>query len=199
MATGFPGNALDAMELIGPSATGCLNHAGAVTMRGLRFLLAESDQADLLADVPTEHMHAPKKLGRVDRNHDSLTLHFTDGTTFCYVQPEQPAMYLWEHPPARTYVSGPVCATGKAAHTTTPWQGSGGCMSMEGNLVLSTLLGHAKTAFAAQIDPKVYDPVRRPRTQRIVKSSQDMGLTVSGLNEQLVLSSEKLRAELLSK
>lgn len=108
-------------------------------------------------------------------------------------------MYLWEHPPASTYVSGPVCITGDAAHATTPWQGSGGGMSMEDSLILSTLLGHAKTASEAQTALKVYDQVRRPRTQRIVKSSRDMGLIVSGLNDEMGLNLKKLRAELLSK
>ncbi|TPX17863.1 uncharacterized protein E0L32_002964 [Thyridium curvatum] len=31
-------------------------------------------------------------------------------------QPQQPAMYLWDHPPARTYVSGPLCIMGDAPH-----------------------------------------------------------------------------------
>lgn len=37
-------------------------------------------------------------------------------------QTEQTAFYLWEHLPARTYASGPVCIIGDAAHATTPWQ-----------------------------------------------------------------------------
>ncbi|KAI1752001.1 hypothetical protein F4782DRAFT_165474 [Xylaria castorea] len=30
--------------------------------------------------------------------------------------PEHHAMYLWEHPPARSYASGPMCAVDYAAH-----------------------------------------------------------------------------------
>lgn len=106
MAIGFARNALDALDLIGPSAAGCLSRAGAVPLRGVRFMLAQGDDAgsmidetkegertasivhraaflnELLADVPTERLHASKKLDHFDQNHDgSLTLHFTDGTT----------------------------------------------------------------------------------------------------------------------
>jgi salicylate hydroxylase len=106
-------------------------------------------------------------------------------------------MYLWEHPPSRTYVSGSVCIMGDAAHATTPWQGSGGGMSIEDSLILSTLLGRAKTPAEARTALKVYDQVRRPRTQRIVESSRGTGLIVSGLGEETKLDLGKLRAKLL--
>jgi len=106
-------------------------------------------------------------------------------------------MYLWEHPPARTYVSGSVCIMGDAAHATTPWQGSGGGMSIEDSLILSALLGRAKTPAEALAALKVYDQVRRPRTQRIVESSRGTGLIMAGLGEETKLDFEKLRANLL--
>lgn len=106
MAIGFARNALTALDLIGPSAAECLSRAGAVPMRGVRFMLAQGENAgstidetkgeqrvtsivhraaflrELLADVPPERMHASKKLDHFDRNSDgSLTLHFSDGTT----------------------------------------------------------------------------------------------------------------------
>ena len=89
-------------------------------------------------------------------------------------------MYLWDHPKARSYVSGPICVTGDAAHSTTPWQGSGGGMSIEDSLILSTLLGRAKTPVEALTALKVYDQVRRPRTQRIVESSRATGDMLTG-------------------
>ena len=89
-------------------------------------------------------------------------------------------MYLWDHPKARSYVSGPICVTGDAAHSTTPWQGSGGGMSIEDSLILSTLLGRAKTQAEALAALKVYDQVRRPRTQRIVESSRVTGDMLMG-------------------
>lgn len=114
-------------------------------------------------------------------------------------QPQQPAMYLWDHPPARTYVSesGSACIMGDAAHATTPWQGSGGGMSIEDTLILSALLGKAKTVPDARTALGVYDRVRRPRTQRIVESSRGTGQIALGLNEEFGLDFEKLKANML--
>lgn len=98
-------------------------------------------------------------------------------------QPEHEALYLWEHPKAATYVSGPVCITGDAAHSTTPWQGSGGGMSIEDSLILSTLLNRAKMPGEAITALKVYDQVRRPRTQRIVESSRATGDMLIGVHK----------------
>ncbi|CAG8959054.1 hypothetical protein HYFRA_00012833 [Hymenoscyphus fraxineus] len=353
MAIGLARNALAALDLIGPSAAQCLERAGAVPMRGVRYMLAQGDDAgklidqtddsderrvtsivhraaflkELLVDVPQDRMHAGKKLVRIDRNDDgSNLLHFTDGTTHeCDIligadgirsfirkfilgendpaafprntgswavmtlksyaeaqaslgndavniedarecmwigngayllhnllntpqgplvqfvvasyekdaeesdrwhrtvsvdeirkiyqdwpphlynavdkllcdQPKQPAIYLWEHPPAHTYTSGSICITGDAAHATSPWQGSGGSMSIEDTLILSTLLGRAKTTAEALAALKVYDQVRRPRTQQIVESSRDTGLIMLGLGEWTKLDLQKLRASLL--
>ncbi|KAI1656175.1 hypothetical protein F4813DRAFT_397624 [Daldinia decipiens] len=102
-------------------------------------------------------------------------------------QPEHQALYLWEHPKAHTYVSGPMCVTGDAAHSTTPWQGSGGGMSIEDSLILSALLGRAKTPTEALTALKVYDQVRRPRTQRIVESSRITGNMLIGRSEETKL------------
>jgi salicylate hydroxylase len=94
MAIGVTRNALTSLDLMGSSATQCLERAGAVAMQGVRFLLAEGDRPgsvvdevdyassgnkrltsivhradflrELLADVPQERMHASKKLERVD-------------------------------------------------------------------------------------------------------------------------------------
>ncbi|KAI1652135.1 salicylate hydroxylase [Daldinia loculata] len=106
-------------------------------------------------------------------------------------QPEHKALYLWEHPKAPTYVSGPMCITGDAAHSTTPWQGSGGGMSIEDSLILSTLFGRAKTPTEALTALKVYDRVRRPRTQQIVESSRVTGDMIMGRSEEIGLDPKK--------
>ncbi|KAI0483426.1 hypothetical protein F4859DRAFT_472796 [Xylaria cf. heliscus] len=344
MAIGIARNAQAALELIGPSAAQCLERAGAVPMRGVRFMLASGDAAgrvadevddvvqgkrltsivhradflqELLADVPRERMHASKKLLKIDGN-GPITLYFTDSTThecdiligadgihsvvrklvlgendpaaspqnsgaWCLMtlqpfdkaqsslgkelvniddareygwagknaflmhnilsggqlvqlaiasndrevtvgldqwqravgvdeikklyqdwpshlnkavnellcgQPEHKALYLWDHPNASSYVSGPICITGDAAHSTTPWQGSGGGMSIEDSLILSSLLGSANSPSEAITALKVYDQVRRPRTQRIVESSRVTGTMLTGSEE---LDPETLR------
>ncbi|OJD21970.1 hypothetical protein ACJ73_06689 [Blastomyces percursus] len=71
-------------------------------------------------------------------------------------QPEQRAIYHWEHPHARTYVSGPICIMGDAAHATTPFQGSGCGMSFEDALILYTLLGRSKTPLPKRSWPYKY-------------------------------------------
>lgn len=70
-------------------------------------------------------------------------------------------------------------------------------MSIEDSLILSTLIGRAKTPAEALAALKVYDQVRRPRTQRIVESSRTTGLIVAGLGDQTKLDIGKLRAKLL--
>lgn len=86
---------------------------------------------------------------------------------------------------------------GDAAHATTPWQGSGCGMSFEDSLILSTLLGSAKTPAEALIALQVYDQVRRPRTQSIVESSRGTGLIMTGKGEKTGLDLEKLRQNTL--
>lgn len=110
-AVGISRNALSALDLIGPTATACLKRAGAVPQKGVRFMLAQGENAGemideidaktqnerivsiahraeflkaLLADVPLERMHASKKLDKVDYDQAKggpVTIHFTDGTT----------------------------------------------------------------------------------------------------------------------
>ncbi|KAH8434516.1 uncharacterized protein LDX57_012159 [Aspergillus melleus] len=354
MAIGMASNALEALDLIGPSIAQCLQRAGAVPMRGVRSMLAQGPRAgemfaevdetdgrarvtsivhraaflhELLADVNPERMHVSKQLLRFEAHPDgSLTLHFADGSThdcdvligadgirstvrklllgvddpaaeprntgaWCVMvlkpyaaaqaslgagpvnienareymwigegvwmmhnllqqgqlvqfvvaayekdaegsdrrhrtvgadeikrlfegfpphlvravdelicdQPEQTAMYLWDHPPARTYVSesGSVCIMGDAAHATTPWHAAGGGMSVEDSLILSALLGRAQSVSDARTALKVYDQVRRPRTQRIVESSRATGQISFGLSEEFGLDFDKLKAGLL--
>lgn len=110
-AVGIARNALKALDLIGPSATRCLQDAGAVPQRSVRFMLAQGSDAnqmideakedaagqrltsivhraaflrELLSTVPAERMHASKKLERVQRadgEDGPVTLHFADGSS----------------------------------------------------------------------------------------------------------------------
>lgn len=82
---------------------------------------------------------------------------------------------------------------GDAAHATTPWQGSGGGICIEDSMILSSLLGQAKSPAEARVALKVYDQVRRPRTQRLVDSSYTTGQILMGQYEESGLDAEKLR------
>lgn len=57
-------------------------------------------------------------------------------------------------------------------------------MSIEDSLILSTLLGRATDTVEAEVALKVYDRVRRPRTQRIVESSRGTGEILNGKGEK---------------
>lgn len=72
---------------------------------------------------------------------------------------------------------------GDAAHATTPWQGSGGGMSIEDSLILSAVLGRAKSPGEARAALRAYDKVRRSRTQHIVESSRGTGAMLLGRGE----------------
>jgi salicylate hydroxylase len=49
-AVGVTRNALAALDLIGPSAAQCLERAGAVPLRGVRFMLAQGECQGSLID-----------------------------------------------------------------------------------------------------------------------------------------------------
>lgn len=106
-AVGIVQNARRALDLIGVSATQCLEKAGAVPMQGVRWRMARGPDAgkeidrhdgadepitnivhradflrELLADVPTDRIHASKKLVKVgEQSQGPVTLTFEDGTT----------------------------------------------------------------------------------------------------------------------
>lgn len=69
-------------------------------------------------------------------------------------------------------------------------------MSMADSFILSTLLGHAKTPRQAQVALRVYDEIRRPRTQRIVESSRETGIILTGRDKETGLDRNK-RSEAL--
>ncbi|KAI1746854.1 hypothetical protein F4782DRAFT_543939 [Xylaria castorea] len=69
-------------------------------------------------------------------------------------------------PSPRTYVSGPLCVMGDAAHAATPSHGSSAAL-------------------------KAYDHVPRPRTRRIVESSRQMGMMLVGKGGQICFKMKK--------
>jgi salicylate hydroxylase len=85
---------------------------------------------------------------------------------------------LFNHLPAPTYYSSKpsVCLVGDAAHATTPHQGAGAGMCIEDVYILSNLLSgcHSKTDLPAVFN--AYDAVRRPRSQKLVKTSREAGM-----------------------
>jgi len=103
----------------------------------------------------------------------------------------------WHHEvDAPTYAKGRVCVMGDAAHCMTPWQGSGAGQAIEDAMILETLLKEVKAASQLAEAFKVYDQVRRPRTQRIIHSSHGTGMIMCGRGPDTGLDMEKIKEAL---
>lgn len=85
---------------------------------------------------------------------------------------------LFNHPPASTYYkSDPlVCLVGDAAHASTPHQGAGAGMCIEDAYILSQVLSKCSSKEDFKKAFQAYDAVRRPRSQRLVKTSREAGM-----------------------
>jgi salicylate hydroxylase len=97
------------------------------------------------------------------------------------------------HVDAPTYANGHVAIMGDAAHCMTPWQGSGAGQAIEDAMILETLLEHTKAPSQLTAALKVYDQLRRPRTQRIVHSSAGTGLILCGRGLDAGLDVDKIK------
>lgn len=129
------------------------------------------------------------------RSHSLQDMDFTDRLfqLICTAEDSHNAICFWQHLPAKTYVRDNVAVTGDAAHATTAWQGSGAGMSIEDSMILATLLERAKSASEARVALRVFDSVRRVRTQRVVESSKGTGLLVTGQDPETGLNAAKLQ------
>ena len=98
---------------------------------------------------------------------------------------------LFDAPDASTYVKGRVALMGDAAHAATPHQGAGAGMAFEDAYVLSRLLGEVGEKEGVGVEEvfRVYDQVRRPRTQRLVRTSREVmgvySMMKEGIGEDL--------------
>jgi salicylate hydroxylase len=73
------------------------------------------------------------------------------------------------------YYRSRVCLVGDAAHASTPHLGAGAGMAIEDAYILSNLLSAAKNSQDLENCFRVYDTVRRPRTQKVVNNSRLAG------------------------
>ncbi|ONM49602.1 FAD-dependent monooxygenase [Nocardia donostiensis] len=91
---------------------------------------------------------------------------------------ETTALYhdTFELPELRTYVSGRVALLGDAAHAMTPNLGQGAGQALEDAVVLAGAVEDATVPAGLE----VYDRVRRPRTQMVVRRSRRIGAMARG-------------------
>ena len=69
-------------------------------------------------------------------------------------------------------------------------------MSIEDSMILSSLLRATKSLAEARVALRVYDSVRRARTQRVVESSKGIGRMSTAQDPETGLDAAKLREKL---
>lgn len=82
---------------------------------------------------------------------------------------------LFHHPDTPTYINGRVCLLGDCAHASSPSQAAGAGQGLEDALILSRILGLVKDTNQLDAALQVYDSIRRPRAQSVVRESRDVG------------------------
>lgn len=107
------------------------------------------------------------------------------------------AFSQWHHKSTSTFAKGAICITGDAAPAASPWQGAGTALALEDSVILGTLLEATQSREDIAAAFEAFDPVRRPRCNRVVESSQRTGEISCGRDEELDLSPEKLRDALM--
>ncbi|KAI0130540.1 hypothetical protein BJ170DRAFT_594049 [Xylariales sp. AK1849] len=85
-----------------------------------------------------------------------------------------------EHVPTRTYSTKNACLVGDAAHGLLSYQGAASSVAMEEALILSTLLGRTTSTSDVAAALRAFDQVCRPRAERVVRASFDVGLLMTG-------------------
>ncbi|KAI1843240.1 hypothetical protein JX265_012187 [Neoarthrinium moseri] len=82
---------------------------------------------------------------------------------------------LFHHIITPTYYNHRICLLGDSAHAMLPHQAAGAGQCIEDALVLCRLLGLVKDPSQIEKAFEVYDGIRRPRAQKVVKTSQEAG------------------------
>jgi salicylate hydroxylase len=89
---------------------------------------------------------------------------------------------LFESQPCKSfYRKGKICLMGDCAHATTPHQGAGASQCIEDALVLSKTFGLIESGSQNDIGKvfRAYDAVRRPRSQKVIETSNSMSAIAS--------------------
>lgn len=108
-----------------------------------------------------------------------------------YCQPAKWRLFNTRH--SSPYFKGRVCLMGDSAHATTPTLGAGAGMAMEDAYVLSNLIAAARHSSNIEEAFRVYDTVRRPRTQQLIEDSRHASLAVGFVDDAMTDDVEKIR------
>ncbi|CZT21661.1 related to salicylate 1-monooxygenase [Ramularia collo-cygni] len=82
---------------------------------------------------------------------------------------------IFHHPDTPRYWKGRVCLVGDVAHASSPGQAAGAGQGLEDAVVLAKLLELVGNPRELEMAFEVYDAVRRPRAQKVVRTSQEAG------------------------
>ena len=88
---------------------------------------------------------------------------------------DREARAIFDLPYGDTYIKDNVVLLGDAAHASTPWQGAGSSMALEDAYILAELLSRVSRREEIASALKAYDAVRRPRSQKLVRTSIQSG------------------------
>lgn len=83
---------------------------------------------------------------------------------------------LFNHPDTPTYFNRRICILGDSAHASSPSQAAGAGQGLEDALILARLFGLLESPSQVERVFQIYDSIRRPRAQRVVRESLDVGV-----------------------
>jgi len=110
---------------------------------------------------------------------------------------EKPDVWaLFDHPPAPVYYKGNFALLGDAAHASTPHQGAGAGQAIEDAFILSRLLGQISASDEIEKAFHAYDTIRRPRSQKVVRTSRAVAAIYEFEDESLGADLEKVKERL---
>ncbi|KAI2621285.1 hypothetical protein GGR54DRAFT_630339 [Hypoxylon sp. NC1633] len=111
--------------------------------------------------------------------------------------------------PASTFVQGRVCLAGDAAHASSPHHGAGAGIGVEDALAICTLLEKASETLArdpqadradiVEASLEVYNKVRPPRSQWLVRSSRQVCDIYEWVYPETLMDWEKCHAEITAR
>ena len=108
---------------------------------------------------------------------------------------------MHHHMNTPTYYNGLMCLLGDSAHATTPHQAAGAGQGIEDALVLSHILSKITSIKELPLAFQVYDSIRRPRAQKVVRTSQEAGQVYAfahpGIGEDMVKVVENMNQRYL--
>lgn len=84
---------------------------------------------------------------------------------------------LFHHPDTPTYYKGRIALLGDSAHASSPSQAAGAGQGLEDALILSRVLGMVRSRNQFDTALEVYDEIRRPRAQGVVRQSAEVGMS----------------------